>query len=136
MTSLQIEKLKKYEHQFHTAIEAKYLRAQPQSYYKELVQVCGELGIHINLNCPSCVYNAVTQLGRMYFDAVKPQQPDQPADADKVDNRDITNNADKKDDVKKAGQDPDKQTVTKTKSKVSKTKSGASKSKSNKTNKK
>lgn len=133
MTNLSIDQiniLKKYEKQFNQAVYGKYLRAQPQSYYSDLVKVCGEVGIHINLNCPSCVFNAVSKLGNMYFEAVKKSEqqiPVQPADADssvlsdKPDKSEEPVNTDKP--------------ANKTDSKASKKTPDKVKSKSNKTNK-
>lgn len=62
----QFEKTKKYEYQFDTAINGRYLRAQTFAFYRDLVDVCNELNIRINLNCPQCLLMAVTQLGKLY----------------------------------------------------------------------
>lgn len=118
----QFEKAKKYEPQFQSAVYSRYLRAQPTSYYADLADLCNELKIRLNLNCPACVLNAVTQLGRMYFETkeemIKETEKSAVADpSDKSDNLNDTN-------------------AVKTVSKAVQVKSKTTKSKSNKTNNK
>ena len=84
----QFEKAKKYEHQFQTAVYSRYLRAQPTSYYADLSELCNELNISLNMSCPACVLNAVTQVGKMYFETkekIESEKQKTPAVADKAD---------------------------------------------------
>ena len=145
----QINILKKYEKQFQQAVYGKYLRAQPTSFYSDLVQICNEQGIHIKLSCPSCLFNAVSRLGNMYYQALEAQKSEHPATADLSDSSDSlkqseesnlsndSNNsdslpvADSVNDTKKS----DDEINLKTPSKASKKLSDSAKSKNNKTNK-
>ena len=67
LSTEQFEKAKTYEYQFSTAINGRYLRAQPTAFYSDLVILCNELNIHINLNCPQCLLTAVSKLGSLYL---------------------------------------------------------------------
>lgn len=68
MTQEQYNKLNKYESMFHSAIEAKYIRAIPREQATDFISVCHELCIHINTSCPACVLQAAQTLGKLYFD--------------------------------------------------------------------
>lgn len=68
LSTEQFNKAMKYEKQFQTAVYSRYLRAQPTSYYTDLSDLCHQLNIRLNLSCPACVLNAVSQLGKMYFE--------------------------------------------------------------------
>lgn len=70
----QFEKAKKYDPQFRTAVYSRYLRAQPTSYYSDFAELCAELKIHLKMSCPACMLNAMTQLGRMYFETLEEMQ--------------------------------------------------------------
>lgn len=125
MKSLSIEqfnKAKKYELQFQTAVYSRYLRAQPTSYYADLSDLCNELKIRLNLSCPACVLNAVTQIGRMYFETKDEmlREAEKPAVAEQSDKSDNLNDTN----------------AVKTVSKTVQVKSKTTKSKSNKSNNK
>lgn len=92
----QFEKAKKYEVQFNSAVYGKYLRAQPTHYYNDLCLLCSELSIPIKLNCPQCLLNAVTALGKKYFETKEEleaeaqktvEEPQQADSADKIEEK-------------------------------------------------
>ena len=98
MTKEQYNKLIKYESIFHSAVEAKYIRAMPREFAADFVAICHELCIHINPSCPACVLKAAQTLGKLYFD-YKEQNPEQPADADPSDNADSLTNLNESDSI-------------------------------------
>ena len=100
LSTKQFEKAKKYEPQFRTAVYSRYLRAQPTSYYSDLSDLCAELNIRLNLSCPACVLNAVTSLGKMYFETKEQLEADKqntPAIAAKSDSSDEPEQSNKSD---------------------------------------
>lgn len=126
LSTEQFNKAKKYEHQFQTAVYSRYLRAQPTSYYSELSELCNELKIRLNLSCPACVLNAITQIGRMYFETKDEmlRETEKPADAEQSDKSDSSISSDSSNNI------------IKTVSKTVKVTSKSAKSKSNKSNNK
>lgn len=78
MTREQHERITKYEQIFRTALNANYYRAMPSRFAEDFINVCKELNIFINPNCPECVLRALKTLGKLYFDYKEPEQPVNP----------------------------------------------------------
>ena len=85
MTKEQHFRLEKYESIFRTAIDSKYYRAMDSRFASDFINVCKELNIYINPNCPQCVLKALQTLGKLYFEYRSPEQPASADPADKAD---------------------------------------------------
>ena len=77
MNKEQHERLKRYESVFYTAINAQYYRSMGSRDIAEFVQVCKELAVYINVNCPACVLKALQTVGKLYYD-YKPEPEEKP----------------------------------------------------------
>ena len=134
LTSDQIQILSKYEHQFQTAVYSKYLRAMPQSFYSEFVKICGEVGVRVNMNCSSCMFDAVSTIGKAYYAHQQNNQTNRetsaPDSSEQVSNTEqVSNDQVKQPEQPKPKKAPD---VSRKPSKTSKPKSNISNNKTNK----
>ena len=83
MTKEQHLRLNKYEQIFRTAIDSNYYRAMDSRFAADFIQVCRDLNIYVNPNCPACVLKALQTLGRVYFDFREPEVPVSPDSSEK-----------------------------------------------------
>ena len=68
MTNQDFNKAKILERYFNTALHFNYVSSITGDALKVFRELCAAYGIQLNINCNGCVYNAIRQLAKMYYD--------------------------------------------------------------------